>query len=344
MKLAIIGAGWWAARAYIPLLMDDDRVSEILVCRPDRQGLDVLRDTFGIERGFQDAGEMLDAGDIAGVIVTSPHVLHAEHALMCIDRGLPVMIEKPMATTIGDARRVTAAARDADALVVVAYGWNFRPVAAAARRLMREGWIGALQHATCLTASGTAEFFSGRTPAPTKDHLFPPAVSTWADPARAGGYAWGQLTHALGLFYLLVEEAPVGAFARMGLSGAGVDLNDAGVVTLDNGATLSVSGTGLLPRTLRKQVDIRLHGSEGVLFVDVERERVEATRHDGTSRSVGLAPGDGDYGVTELLAGFVGLCGGEDVPNMADADVGRRSVETIDAMHRSALSGRFETI
>ncbi|MCR8724672.1 Gfo/Idh/MocA family protein [Frigidibacter sp. ROC022] len=342
LEVGIIGAGWWAAQTYIPLLRGYPEVGEIAVCRPDPEGLQILAEKLGTNLGFRDAAEMLDTRRLDGVIISSPHVLHAEHALMCIDRGLPVMIEKPMATSAEDARRILTAAERQGTDVMTAYGWNFRPLAAAAHKLMQDGRIGRLQHAVCLTASGTVELFSGELPPRTAGHLFRPPASTWADPARAGGYAWGQLTHALGLFFLVVDDDPTGVFARMRNSDAGVDLCDAAVVELAGGATVSVSGTGVIPRERKKQVDIRLYGDEGVLLLDLERERLEVTRFDGWTHVEQPAPDAGEYGVTELVARFVDLCAGREVINLADAKVGARAVIAIDAMHRSARSGQFE--
>jgi predicted dehydrogenase len=344
MEIGIIGAGWWAAHAYIPLLQVDPRVSAISVCRPDRDGLDTLRSKLAVQHGFEDAAEMLEGRPLAGVIVSSPHVLHAEHALMCIEKRIPVLIEKPMTTSSSDAQRIVAAAAKSQTPVVIAYGWNFRPVAVAALRLARQDWIGNLVHATCTTATATTELFSGLQPPPTRAHLFRPAASTWADPSRAGGYAWGQLTHALGLFFLLVDQAPTGVFARMSLSEAGVDLSDAAVLELDSGASVVISGNGRLPRGRRKQVDIRLFGTEGTLLLDLERERLEATRFDGRAYAEALSEGDGDYGVSELVHGFVDLCAGQPFQNYASEHIGAKAVQVIDAMHRSARSGRFEPI
>lgn len=344
MEIGIIGAGWWAAQAYIPALQKNKKISAVSVCRRGAEGLETLKAEFGLEHGFTDAQELLDQRKLSGVIVSSPHVVHAEHTLMCIARKLPVMIEKPMTSNVADARQVAKAATENQTPAIIAYGWNFRPVAAAARKLIDEGWIGDLVHATCITATATQDLFSGRAPEPTKAHLFQPAASTWSDPARAGGYAWGQLTHALGMFFLLVEQSPRRVFTQMGFSEVGVDLSEAAVMELESGATVAVSGTACLPRGMKKQVDIRLYGTKGILLVDVERERVEATRFDGTRQVVDLAEGDGAYGIEELLAKFVDLCAGDPITNYADQYVGMRAVEAIDCMYRSAKSGKFENV
>jgi len=342
VEIGIIGAGWWAARAYLPLLAADDRVTAISVCRPDRAGLDVLANAYPDAHPFTDAEEMLARRPLAGVIVSSPHPLHAEHALMGLVRGIPVLVEKPMATTPADARRVATAAEGGT--VLVAYGWNFGPVALAARRLVAEGRIGELVHGTCQMATSTRELFAGEDHPTTAEHLFRPPKSTWADPENAGGYGWGQLTHALGLLFLLTDRAPAGAFARMRLSEAGVDHSVAAVIGMSNGATVAVSGTALLPRGRRRQIDIRLFGTEGALLLDVERDRLEVSRFDGATHVEALAQGAGDYGVAGLIDTFLEICAGRPAVNPADARIGLRAVEAVDAIHRSARSGRFEAV
>ena len=67
----------------------------------------------------------------------------------------------------------------------------------------------------------------------------------------------------------------------MSLGGAAVDLFDAGVITFDGGALGALSGAATLPDGEPYQVDIRLFGTEGVLMLDTERERMWLHRYDG---------------------------------------------------------------
>ena len=193
-------------------------------------------------------------------------------------------------------------------------------------------------------ASATGSLMSGTGHPQAAAHLFQPAASTWSDPARAGGYGWGQLTHGLGLLFLLVDSAPARVFARLGRGPTGADLFDAAVLELANGATIALSGAAGLTRKHRKQMDLRLYGSDGTLFLDVERARLEASRADGTIHAEPLDNGDEDYGVVDTIDRFVALCAGESVDNPATALVGQRAVEVLAAMYRSANSGAFETV
>jgi predicted dehydrogenase len=344
IEIGVIGAGWWAAQQYIPLLLRHANVSAVAVTRPDRDGLDALVGRFGLLHTFTDAHEMLAERPLAGVIVSSPHVMHAAHAMMCIGRGLPTLIEKPMTASSADARALVAAAQTRNCPIMVAYGWNYRPIAAKARKLVDAGWVGMLRHGVCHIASATGSLMSGTGHPQAASHLFQPAASTWSDPLRAGGFGWGQLTHALGLLFLLVDLAPTRVFARMGLGPTGADLFDAAVLELDNGATISLSGAAGLSRAHRKQLDIRLFGSDGVMFLDVERPRLDVSRADGEVLSQSLNAGDEDYSVAEVIERFVDLCRGCSVANPATGLIGLRAVEVLDAMHRSASSNQFEPV
>ena len=79
-----------------------------------------------------------------------------------------------------------------------------------------------------------------------------------------------------------------------------------------------------------------------MLLLDVERERLSLRRHDGDDVDVAIPAGDGAYACVEPVNRFVDLCLGRQAENCADASVGQRSVEVVEAMLRSAKSGRIE--
>ena len=138
--------------------------------------------------------------------------------------------------------------------------------------------ISLIQHVVLQMASALEDLFAGEPMKETEGHMFRPPPSTWADPARAGGYGWGQLVHALGLLFRIADLEPSRVFAMTGKSPAGVDYYDAVVVRFANGATAAVSGSATSPKHRGNQIDLRIFGSEGVLLLDIERERLEVRR------------------------------------------------------------------
>lgn len=344
VNIGVIGAGWWATLSHIPSLRANPNVDIVAVNRPDQDGLDKVAASFPGVHPYLDTETMLASETLHGIVVSSPHVLHAEHAKLALSRGLPTLIEKPMTTSAEDARALVALAEANKTQIILPYGWNYRPIVEAAHRLIAEGAVGEVRHVVAQMASALADLFGGQPMVETKDHLFRPPVSTWADPARAGGYGWGQLTHGLGALFRIIDLDPVKVFAKTGLSPAGVEYYDAAVVEFANGATMALSGSATVPKSRGYQIDIRIFGTEGMMLFDIERPRVEVIRHDGTTHIVDLGPDAGAYEQVAPITLLVDLARGEKVPNPANGVVGMRSSVLLEAMYRSAQSGRMEDV
>jgi predicted dehydrogenase len=193
-------------------------------------------------------------------------------------------------------------------------------------------------------ANALDDLFAGEPMKETEGAMFRPPASTWADPKRAGGFGWGQLVHPLGLMFRIVDLEPREVFAVTGQSPANVDYYDAAVARFAGGATATLSGAATLPKGRPVQIDLRIFGSEGMLLIDIERERLELRRRDGRDEVAPLKAGDGAYVCEEPLSVLVDLCLGRKTENGAPGLVGQRAVEVLDAMYRSARSGRMETV
>lgn len=344
VNIGVIGAGWWATLSHIPALRDNPNVGIVAVNRPDAEGMEKVVASFPGVKPYFDAAEMLAKETLHGVVVASPHILHAEHAQLALSRGLPTLIEKPMATSAADARALLATANANNTQIILPYGWNFRPIVEMAHQLVKDGWVGEVRHVVAQMASALADLFGGEPMVETKDHLFRPPVSTWADPKKSGGYGWGQLTHGLGALFRIVDLDPTKVFAKTGLSPAGVDFYDAAVVEFANGATMALSGSATVPKSRGYQIDIRIFGTEGMMLFDIERARVEVIRHDGKTHIADLGPDAGAYEQVAPITLLVDLARGQKVSNPSDGVVGMRSSVLLDAMYRSAKSGRMEDV
>lgn len=341
-RIGVIGAGWWAVANHIPVLNALPDCEIVAVNRLGKAELAEVQRTFGIEQGFEDYREMLDKVEMDGVVVASPHVLHFEHASAALEKGCHVLVEKPLTTSAADARALVALAEKMGREIVVAYGWNFKPWTEEARTI--EPQVGHIEHVVLQMANALEDLFAGQPMKETEGAMFRPPPSTWADPKRAGGFGWGQLAHALGLLFRITRLAPTDVFAVTGKSPAGVDYYDAAVVRFANGATGSLSGSSTLPKGRGVQIDLRIFGSAGMLVLDIERERLEVRRRDGKDTVVPMKPGDGGYTCEEPLRVLVDLCLGKPALNGAPGIVGQRAVEVLDALYRSAASGRMEKV
>jgi predicted dehydrogenase len=340
VRVGAIGAGWWATTNHFPLLAADPRVELVGVCSPGRGHLDRVQREFGFGHVTENYEELLDLG-LDAVVVASPHHLHHEHAAATLDRGLAVLCEKPMALESAAAWDLVSRSERHHAPLLVAYGWNYKPFLATAARLMAEPGVGDIEFVSLRMASGTKDFFStakATVPSNFTGQLVGPDPMTWQDPHHGGGYAHGQLTHATGLLFWLTDLRARSVIARTSRPGAPVDLYDAAIVDFTNGSHGSFSGAGTLPDDDKFQIDIQIFGTEGALLIDVERERVVLRRHDGRHVDVPVEPGAGAYSCEGPVERLVQIAAGDDVPNDSPGHVAARSVELIEALHRSASS------
>ena len=215
-RVGVIGAGWWAAVNHLPVLKANEDCEIVAVNRLGAAELSELQRKFEVPLGFEDYRAMLDQVPMDGVVISSPHVLHHEHALAALAKGCHLLVEKPLTTTTADARDLIAKADAAGKQVIVPYGWNFKDWTDDARALVADGRIGRVEHVVLQMASALEDLFAGQPMKETETHMFRPPPSTWADPKRAGGYGWGQLVHALGLLFRIADLEPARVFALTG--------------------------------------------------------------------------------------------------------------------------------
>ncbi|RYZ28708.1 MAG: Gfo/Idh/MocA family oxidoreductase, partial [Propionibacteriaceae bacterium] len=100
---------------------------------------------FGWEEGVDDWRPLLERDDIQVVDVLTPGDSHAEIAIAALEAGKHVICEKPLAKTVEEAERMTAAAEAAAARGVrsmVAFNYRQVPAIGLARQLVEAGRLG----------------------------------------------------------------------------------------------------------------------------------------------------------------------------------------------------------
>lgn len=97
---------------------------------------------LGFERGYASLEELLADESIDVVHVCTPNALHAEQAAAVIASGRDVVCEKPLATTVDDARALTEQAASAGVTATVPFVYRFHPLVREARDRVARGETG----------------------------------------------------------------------------------------------------------------------------------------------------------------------------------------------------------
>ncbi len=123
MRLGLAGAGAWG-RNYIRTIGGLSNVRLACVASRSAETAKIVPPGCRI---VADWGALLDPGLVDGVIIATPTPTHATVALAAIDRGLPVLVEKPLTMDVAEARRLQARATDKRVPVIVGHTQLFHP-------------------------------------------------------------------------------------------------------------------------------------------------------------------------------------------------------------------------
>lgn len=133
------------ALARLPMFFPDapDVHRDVIIGR-DEQALTDAADQLGFSRVATDWEEVVDDVDVFYNL--GPNHLHAEPSIAALDADVPVLCEKPLATTYDQAEQMAAAAEDSNAVSGIAFNYRFVPALRYAKQLIEAGELGDIQH------------------------------------------------------------------------------------------------------------------------------------------------------------------------------------------------------
>ena len=340
-RIGVIGCGWWATRAHLPALLADADAEISAIADPDDGRRERTADAFGIprERLFAGVGEMLDAVALDGAIVAVPHHLHAEVAEPVLDRGLHLLLEKPMAIHADDAWRLhdLAAARHVE--LVVGYPWHYNAQVVALREQLQADRIGRIESVAAVYASIAREFYRGnpeRYEHALGSPLHLPGAGTYSDVAiSGGGQGVTQTTHVLALILWLTGLVPRQVAAMTQGFELDVDLVNGVVVDFEGDAIATVATTGSLLPGQAERLEVRIYGTSGHVILDLTEGSAAVIGADGSIDELpplAVAERSPEWAPSRNLIDIILRHG----PNRSPSLVGASTVELTEAMYRSA--------
>ncbi len=134
LRIGVVGVGVMGsnhARVFAGL----PGIELVGVADPDRGQAEFVANTLGCA-AVADVEELLDLG-IDALTIAAPTHLHHPIALTCIGRGVHVMVEKPIASTVEQGRDIINAAREARVTLMIGHVERFNPAVEAVKDAIR---------------------------------------------------------------------------------------------------------------------------------------------------------------------------------------------------------------
>jgi len=97
---------------------------------------------FGAQHAYGRYDDIVHCPGIDAVYIATPHILHTENALLCLEHGIPVLCEKPFAMNLSEAKRMVSTARRNRAFLMEGLWTRFIPAVDYALALADQGAIG----------------------------------------------------------------------------------------------------------------------------------------------------------------------------------------------------------
>ncbi|WP_319755477.1 Gfo/Idh/MocA family oxidoreductase [uncultured Sphaerochaeta sp.] len=256
--------------------------------------------------------------DLDGVIVCTNNRDHAEVSIAAAKRGIHILVEKPFATTINDAKQMIAVAKEHGVKIMNAFPMRYNPNVVAAKKIIDEGRIGDILSITGIN--------HGKIPG-----------GWFLNKELAGGGAVMDHTVHLGdLIRWFTSSEVKDVYCEQGalLHNKGIDDTGLVMITMENGvfASIDCSWAHHTNYPIWAQVDMQIVGTKGVIDLKAFNQviHLDDQKHQ-RFEDIGFSE-TGDEG---LIREFIGVCSEDREPLVSGVD-GLRALEIALAAYESS--------
>lgn len=335
MKYALIGCGRIAVN-HIKAVVNNG-LEMVAVCDIMPEHVDILFEKTGYDKPverYESYKEMVDNHpELELVSIATDSGVHAEIALYCIDKGINVIIEKPIAMSLADADEIIARSNEKGVKVSACHQNRFNVAVQEMRKAVERGRFGKLSHGSIHVHWNRDKAYYEQAPWRGK----------WASD---GGALMNQCIHGIDLLRWMMgdEVEEVYGVTRQQYH-CYLECEDIGmaVVKFKNGAIGTIEGTvNVYPKNLEET--LYLFGETGTVklggtscnYIDVwnfaDTEDSKAGMQEETSNVYG-------NGHTALFADVIEAVEKDRKPYV-DAVAGRNALEMVLAIYKSQLTGQ----
>ncbi|MDR1796381.1 MAG: Gfo/Idh/MocA family oxidoreductase [Clostridiales Family XIII bacterium] len=339
MKYALIGCGRIATNHVTAALNNNLTIAAVCDVLPGKMeellAKHGLAGDAGIRR-YQDYRELL-AGEAPELVsIATESGCHAQIALSCIEAGVPVIIEKPMAMNMADADRIVRLAAEKGVQVSACHQNRFNIAVQELRKALEAGRFGKLSHGSVHVRWNRGKGYYDQAP----------WRGTWRDD---GGALMNQCIHGIDLLRWMMGDEAVEVYGVTRRQfHPYLEAEDLGVavVTFANGAVATVEGTtNVYPRNLEETLyvfgergTVKLGGTStnNIDVWDFADETASDAANKGLQEQTSNVYGNGH---TLLFKDMIEAMRDGRRPYV-DAVCGRNALELVLAIYKSMKEGR----
>ncbi|HZJ57407.1 MAG TPA: Gfo/Idh/MocA family oxidoreductase [Clostridia bacterium] len=287
---------------------------------------------------YEDYKQLLDECDLDIAIVCSENALHGKVVSEVLLRGIHVVVEKPMATSMTDALGMVSAAKQGNAVLAVNWPSTWMPGVRLAHKLTSEGVVGKVFKFTYRNSDSQGPFSYGEGLTDLeKGHEW------WYNAKTGGGAFWDYCCYGSCLASWFIGTPIRSAYGlRANFDSPYGNAEDYGTITarFDDAVALIEGSWTTVNRGVPSGPIV--FGLEGTLVTDGDEVRVYDERHTTAPSSVHQAepiPEDRDNIAKEFISH---LENGTPLHPTLDIETNLNAMMILDTGYRSSMSGKME--
>jgi len=263
VRFGVVGCGSIAETAHLPSIDALPSAELIAVCDLDGEAALRAAESWGAQKYYTDYTVMLDnSGELDALIIATPNAFHCEQAVAAAQRGLHLLVEKPLAVTNIEAWAIVSACEQANVKLMVGCDRRFWPQNQWAKELIDSDVIGV---PLMIRASLHEHWKYYQGMMAKTDFRLRPEI--------AGGAAVSDIgAHAIDLSVWLMGRAPrrvVGVASRLATDASYSLCDDAAVIVIEHegGATTTISCNRFSPVVTQAT---EVYGTAGTIFTSTD--------------------------------------------------------------------------
>lgn len=328
----------------MPVFRAAKGIEVVAVSEPDQVVLESFGREFGVNT-YREWQTMLDHESLDVAVVFLPHNECPGAAIVCAERGLHLIVEKPMAADTAGLVRMIQSTAQAGVLLSSPYVWRYHPVARAMKQYVDSGILGRVVGCEGRCAAGRL-------------HRYIEGNAGWMlqKSASGGGPMLNLGVHWIDLYRWLLSDEVVEVMGRNVKVNERYDIEDNSfaLLTFSRGTVVALDISYTVPDSFPNGRDLHLalRGTAGVLswspsfegirerlFVSSDAFGFAQPSDNRTDFDLRPQPGYAGASTVEFLSDFANAVR-TGTPLAITGQDGLRALEVVEAIYESAATGR----